>query len=140
MNRSNMFVVMLCGLLAAGSMTAAWYSPILDLAQTLKTQIVRYKKSSIGLASVVLCYVGFNKLRDWKIKREKSEILHDGMEEAFRHILLPEEVVRRPWIGGNHVTWGKRWDFRIVPNVAADRRSTIAIYDDYQLLRRINLP
>jgi len=66
MNRSNMFVVMLCGLLAVGSVHAAWYSPILRFGQSLKTQIVKYKKSSIAIASVAAAALGyfcFNKVR-----------------------------------------------------------------------------
>ena len=82
MNRSNVLIGMLCGLLAAGSVQAAWYCPILRFGQAVKAKVLQHKKLSIGiacLAAAVLSYYGFTKLRDIKIKNAINDAVLNEM-------------------------------------------------------------
>ncbi len=73
MNHSKILVITLCGLLAAASAQAVWYSPILRFGQTVKAQILQHKKigaiASLAVSAIGLGYFGFTKLRDMKIRR-----------------------------------------------------------------------
>jgi len=124
MNRSNIFVVMLCGLLAVGSVHAAWYSPIVRFGQTLKTQIVRHRFAI--LATAVLGYFGFDKLRDWKINREKRALV-----EEQRAAVLTADRPGGYYYGDSAATtstWGKRWAFSVRGQMR-DGHGTLRIID-----------
>ncbi len=82
MNRQNVLVTALCGILTAGFVNAAWYSPIIRFGQNIKNQVLQHKKISAVVAALGAGYCGFMKLRDIKINQLIAEEIAKNRPDA----------------------------------------------------------
>ena len=115
-------------------MSAAWYSPLLRLGQTLKTQIVRYKKTSLGIGSVIaaaaLGYLGFAGVRNYKIRHLINDAVVRELPAVERraHVLsaggqavLPGTLLFRSMARAEGSTWYKPWHVTLTPALVNGR-------------------
>ena len=126
MNRSSMIAAVFCALFVIGSVEATWYSPVLRLGKILKTQIVQHKSIIAGALMGVIAHMGFDKLRDWKIRREKNEMI-GRMRETLN--------VAEDFAGEEHAetsTWGKPWSLRVIGRRQAGQLAQLSVIDGWR--------
>lgn len=132
MNRLHSFGFILCGLMIGMPVTAAWYSPLVRLGQSLCSQAVEHKKITACGAGVLLgtlgC-IGFDMLRDREINRRLQEKIN-RLKEVLQNTHCSADKKINEEFDIDVSAWGKKCTFRI--KVYANPATGAAIISVYR--------
>ena len=141
MNRSNILIGMLCGLLAAGSIQAAWYSPMVRYIVAIKAKVLKHPKIAASFLAVgVLSYLVFDKIRDHKINKEKRAILEKDIADARQCIGALAYYSNNSSSMPYRKTWCKKWQPWVVHVQSENGQGVIEVKNsDGNVMRTIHV-